>query len=192
MHRQGVAARPQIVDRGAIVGIAATERPVRHHRALRTAQRPAQIVAVVVRVRRQVIEIHPRRGIEREGVGVALARHRDRLALRLAEHQRQRLVLDRVHAHAVGLHGGLVVARFEQQRVLAVEGERQRAHILARGAVEARRSEHGTPERIEQPPARITTTARHDVEEDLLPGHRREAVRVGLGCRIETATDRGV
>ncbi|MCG3170394.1 MAG: hypothetical protein CALGDGBN_01934 [Pseudomonadales bacterium] len=102
VERQRVGARAEVVDRRAIHRIAVPERPVRRHRPLRTAQRPAQVVAVDVRRCRETVEIHPRRFIQREGVDVALARHRDRLALRLAEHQRhRRLVDDGVHTHAV-------------------------------------------------------------------------------------------
>ncbi|MCG3170393.1 MAG: hypothetical protein CALGDGBN_01933 [Pseudomonadales bacterium] len=194
VHRQRVGARTEVVDRGAVRRIAVPERFVRHHRAARSAQRPAQVVAVVAGVRRQAVEIHPRGLVQREGVDVALPRHRDRLALRLAEHQRRRrLVGNRVHAHAVAAGRRLVVARFQQQRVFAVVGERQRAHILGvRRVVEAGRAEHGAPERIEQPPACIAAAARLDVEEVLLTGRGREAVRVGFRGRIEAAADGGV
>ncbi|MCG3170395.1 MAG: hypothetical protein CALGDGBN_01935 [Pseudomonadales bacterium] len=198
MKRQRIGAGTEIVDRGSVRGVAVAERAVRHHRALRAAQRPAQVVAVVARVRRQAVEIYARAFVQGERVGVALPARVDRaVGFRVQLQRGRRVVDDLVHIEGVGETAGVLRGpdpALDDQRVAATDRGDDSLRAGDRStAVEPRRAGDLTSVRIEQPPrdpVAVVRAQRGHVEREPLAGTGVEAVQIGFVGRVQRRAGR--
>ena len=143
---QRVSAWRKLQDGRSIVGVAVAERAVRDQRTTRTAQRPAQVIAVVAEVGSLPVKIDQLGFGQREGVDVALPGQIDGLILHLVQIERDRIVTDQRHIEAVGAHVAAVVFAFHEQRIAARIIQCQRADIVGRRVVKTDRAEYAAAE----------------------------------------------
>ena len=180
---QPVVAGPQEQRRvvGNLPGIALREAAAGQHRAVGPRQRPCQPAVVGERIHQQ-----PARVVQREGVGLADAGGVDAAGDHLAHrHGLRGRVVDQGHVEAISGRAAGRGAAFDQQRVAAVQPERQLAQVIAHPGGSADVAAEG----IDQPPVDVVAVV-EPVDVDALAGHRAELEGVGLGCRRQFAADR--
>ena len=173
VDRHRIVARSQVHDRAPVGRVGVAEIAPRHDGAQRARERPVEAGVVG-----QHVEIDALGLGQREGMGVALSLHVQAGVDRLTQLHGRALVGHLEHIDAVGAGAGLVVAPLDQQRVHAVVGQRDRAHIVV---VHVIRPPHGTAERIQQPPVRVVARIETDpVEVVALARAGAELVDVGF------------